>query len=87
MKIMPPEAVGDERADIQKISHGKSTSSSRTILLVRTGASCPHVNHREAGNRVFNDSCLRVFSLRGCEHDSILLDGNIERIAGANTNS
>ena len=27
---------------------------------------------------------FEVFPLRGCQHDPILLDGNVERIAGAN---
>jgi hypothetical protein len=41
MKFVLPIAIGDERADIKQIPHGKSTRSLRTISFVRTGASGP----------------------------------------------
>src|SRR3954470_16571073 len=41
MELMLSDTEGDERIHVQKVSHGKSVSSSLTISLVRIGASGP----------------------------------------------
>jgi hypothetical protein len=65
MELMLGDAKGDERIHVQKVLHGKSVSSSRTISLVKVGASGPRSMAR---NPVTGSFTMRAsyFGLLGC---------------------
>lgn len=61
MKLMFGMTESDDRINIKKILHGKSTSISATISLVNIGALGPEVS---TGSPVIGSVIIRVTNLR-----------------------